>query len=764
MPDFAKELNPEQLDVVLHGDGPCLVLAGAGSGKTRVITYRVAYLLERGVNPENILLVTFTNKAAGEMVRRVGALTRETTPYSPPSQGGDSQSDSVPVKRLPWAGTFHHIAYKILRLHGSVLGYGDKFTILDSDDSESLIKICAKQYKNPPSPAGYGGQSPKFPSAKVLQNIISFARNAGMAIDEVLDLKYPQWLFLVEQIKNIADDYAKKKKEGNVMDFDDLLVNFLLLLNHPDTLSLYAGKFKYVLVDEYQDTNKIQASIIDKLASVHRNILVVGDDAQSIYSFRAADIANILQFSAQGGPASGGEKKYPDAKIFYLTTNYRSSQEILDLANNVISNNTKQYKKVLKTLEASGVKPELQPRMDQASEAEFVVKKIQSLLDDGVPYKEIAVLFRAAYHSQMLEMQLVRAGIAYDYRGGLRFFERAHVKDILSYLRIMNNLADTTAWYRILMHEDGIGPAAAQKIIEAVRQLSFRAEPEAKSRNPLALEGEGIPPLAASLGRNDKTDDYAGIASIGFGVLGERAKEGWSNFVKIWNELLQNKNKEPSDMIRIILGSAYGDYLETEYVDAEERMRDLEQLAVFAEKYGDLTEFLAEATLQESFNLRGATPPLAPPQRGGDNVSPSGRGRERGGEDKIVLSTIHQAKGLEWHSVFLLNLSSGGFPNDRALRERDGIEEERRLFYVAITRAKRNLVLTYPMASGGAGDFLSGPSMFLSEISEGLLDDHSLLNYNTTILDDDDADVHYVNEDAPPKITPGSFLRDLEDL
>ncbi|MFH2018408.1 MAG: ATP-dependent helicase [bacterium] len=750
MIDYLKDLNPEQLDVVFNGNGPCLVLAGAGSGKTRVITYRVAYLLEQGVNPENILLVTFTNKAAGEMVNRVASLSNLTNAEvggkpavqdegqisreaaSSSRYGGTPRNDKLKV-RLPWAGTFHHIANKILRLHASVLGYAPNFSILDSDDSESLLKLSVKEYKI--------DGSGKFPSARILQNLISFARNAEMAIDEVLDLKYPNFMQYAEQIRAIADDYSRKKKEANAMDFDDLLVNFALLLNHPETREMYSRKFQYVLVDEYQDTNKIQAGIVNRLSETNRNILVVGDDAQSIYSFRAADIQNILNF----------ENKYPDAKIYRLETNYRSSQEILDLANNVIANNNKQYKKVLKTLESTGVRPELHPRMDQNSEAEFVVKNIRELLDEGTPHKEIAVLFRAAYHSQMLEMQLVRAGIAYDYRGGLRFFERAHVKDVLCYLRILNNFSDTSAWLRVLMHEEGIGPAGAQKVIEGIRQLSSREEPQVESKDPLQTDVQGIPPLAM-LGRND---NFETMKEIGFNLLGERARAGWSNFIQIWDEMTKNKKMEPADLIRVIAGSNYQNYLESEFTDAEERIKDLEQLAVFAEKYGDLSEFLTEATLQESFSLRGQT---SPSYKGGDR---EGVGTS---SKKIILSTIHQAKGLEWHAVFLLNLSSGGFPNDRALREPDGLEEERRLFYVAITRAKRKLMMTYPMASGGAGDFLSGPSLFLSEISEGLLDDRSLLNYNSTVLDDDLEDVHYVPEDGPVVIKPGSFLRDVGDL
>src|SRR3989344_2543275 len=515
MIDFQKELNAEQLDVVWHGEGPCLVLAGAGSGKTRVITYRVAYLLEQGISPENILLVTFTNKAADEMIRRLQTLTGMK-------------------EKLPWAGTFHHIAYRILRIYAPVLGYKNNFSVLDSDDSEALIKLCAKNFKTE-------GEGKKFPSAKVLQSVISYARNSEESIGGVLELKYPQWLTFSEQIKNIAGDYYRKKKEANAMDFDDLLVNFLLLLNNEQVLRKYAEKFKYILVDEYQDTNKIQASIIKKLAAVHKNLLVVGDDAQSIYSFRAADVRNILQFA----------KDYPNAKIFKLETNYRSSREILQVANEVIANNVKHYKKELKTLFTSGLKPALHPQMDQAGEAEFVVNKISELTEGGTPENEIAVLFLAASHSQLLEMELVKAGIAYDYRGGLRFFERAHVKDILAYLRILNNFADTAAWMRVLMHEEGIGPGAAGKIVEALKTVTNIEE----------------------------------VKIIGQQVLGEKAKNGWYNFVRIWEAMLsatchserseeslsQSPNgqgsfataqddRSPAGLIDAVVGSSYKDY------------------------------------------------------------------------------------------------------------------------------------------------------------------------------------------------------------
>ncbi len=688
MIDFAKELNQEQLEVVEKGDGPCLVLAGAGSGKTRVITYRVAYLLEQGVNPQNILLVTFTNKAAEEMKKRVHSLMND-------------------FKSLPWSGTFHHIAYRILILYAPLLGYKPKFSILDSDDSESLLKLCIKEVKS--------SDDKKFPSAGVINSLISYSRNAQLPLDDVIEMKNPVWVNFASEIKTIADRYVVKKKEANGMDFDDLLVNFLLLLNNDQIRAKYAEQFKYILVDEYQDTNKIQASIIQKLSSIHFNILVVGDDAQSIYSFRAADIQNILHF----------DNHYPATKIFKLVTNYRSTKEILDVANNVIANNKEQFKKELRPFNKTGAEPILQPLVDSSAEAQFVVKKIQEHLDNDVAPNEIAVLFRASHHSQILEMELVKAGIPYDYRGGVRFFERAHVKDVLSYLRILNNLADTAAWLRVLMHEDGIGPAGAQKIIELIRQ----------------------------------TENPEEIKNLGSQISGSKVQAGWKSFVSIWEKILAAPKTSPYILIQAILDSSYQDYLAAEYVDSADRIDDLKQLAIFAEKYSDLDSFLAEASLQESFNVRGS-----------QNINQTTATQT----PKIVLSTIHQAKGLEWTIVFVIHLTNGSFPNERALKENNGLEEERRLFYVAITRAKEHLCLTYPMTGGHYGDFLVTPSLFLDEIKRDLLDDRSLLSVSRgqgllTRNDLNDGDITYVSEDEPAyskliKIKPGSFLQEIEDL
>lgn len=702
MVNFENDLNSAQLSVVRSGDGPCLVLAGAGSGKTRTITYRVAYLLEQGVKPENILLVTFTNKAAREMIERVTRLRQ--------GYGGQGEAG------LPWSGTFHHIGYRLLKKYATFLGYKNNFSVLDSDDSLELIKLCLKQ-------EGIDRKEKRFPSPAVLQSIISYVRNSETTIEDVLDLKYEHFLPISETLVKIAERYQQKKLLANVMDFDDLLVNwYQLLIKSPlppfskggniggDTplnkggqegvLAKLAEQFRYILVDEYQDTNKIQASIIDLLASKHKNLLVVGDDAQSIYSFRAADIDNILSF----------EKKYPNTKIFKLETNYRSTPEILDLANNIISNNLNQYEKNLSSIQQSFARPELHAFADQAEEAEFIAGRIEELFSEGVEPNEIAVLFRAAYHSQALEMELVKRGIDYDYRGGTRFFERAHVKDVLAYLRIINNLEDEVAWRRVLNLQVGIGPTWAERIISMVQTLHATSVQEIGAQLPA------------------------------------KAQIGWNDFLQVWNKLNLIENKNPGDLIAEILDSKYVEYLENEYPDYRERLQDIQQLAVFAEKAQDLNTFLAEATLQESFRRIDQNPPNPPLEKGGrGELSPPYQRGNKGdvdGSKKIILSTIHQAKGLEWEAVFVIGLSSGQFPSDRSLRERNGLEEERRLFYVATTRAKKHLHLTYSL-TGGWGDMLSGPSLFIEEIDVGLLDKSEVGGGNVF----GDNEIEYVDEE-----------------
>lgn len=673
MIDFKNELNEEQLEVVEKGDGTCLVLAGAGSGKTRTITYRVAYLLEKGIDPSSILLVTFTNKASREMTSRVQALV------------GTS-------KALPWSGTFHHIAYRMLRKYAPLLGYQNNFTILDSEDSRALLKLCLKA-------EGLSKTEKRFPSIRAIQGVLSYARNAEKSIDDILNQKHQHWLPYADIFGRIAEEYRKRKLEANAMDFDDLLVNlYILLLKGEKVREKFANQFQYVLVDEYQDTNKIQASIVNLFASVHKNLLVVGDDAQSIYSFRAADITNILAF----------EKKYPGSQIFRLQTNYRSTPEILNVANDVISFNVDQYEKELKTHRESFAKPELHSFVDNPEEAEFVATRILELEDEGVELKNIAVLFRAAHHSQALEVELTKRNIPYDFRGGLRFFERSHIKDTLAFLRISANSSDAVAWSRVLNMQVGIGPGTAGKIMDRIKQ-------------GVELEdlGETLP---------------------------ARAKVGWNDFYQIFDRL-QNVEQTPAKLIDALLESKYLLYLQQEHENFKERVQDIEQLAVFAEQQPDLSRFLAEASMQESYATAAA--------------------KNTSGKDKLVLSTIHQSKGLEWDAVFIVHLSAGQFPNDRALKEKNGIEEERRLFYVAITRARKYLYLSYPLTARYSS-VLIGPSMFIDDIGSGLLSKHTNTISGGAVFSnpsDDVDDITYVSEDTPfSDEQPRSFLKSFDDL
>jgi len=665
MINFTKELNTEQCEVVFKGDGPCLVLAGAGSGKTRTITYRVAYLLEKGINPNNVLLLTFTNKAANVMNSRVEELTNSN-------------------QKMPWAGTFHGVAYKILKINAEKVGYEKNFTVLDSEDSKTILKNVIKQYK--PADVRH------FPSVNVISNIFSYSKNSGESLEDTLEIKGEYYLEFIDEFRKISFAYDKDKRKSNSMDFDDLLINLNTLLDNEEIQKKYSTQFKYILVDEYQDTNHLQFQIVKKLSQVHKNILVVGDDAQSIYSFRAAQIENILNF----------EDEYKNTKIFKLETNYRSTKEILDVANDVISQNTRQYKKKLKTT-FLGAPPKVKSLTNQTEEAIYIVNEILDFVDQNYKYKNIAVLFRAAHHSQQLEIELNKRGIDYDYRGGVRFFERAHIKDVLAYLKVLNNSKDAAAWFRVLLLQAGLGPMGAKKIIEVVQKVKKVEEIEMIVNN----------------------------------ILKGKAKSAWDNFLKIWKEMVVNKEKSPKELIELIKNSDYKEFLQNEYTNFKERVHDIEQLGVFAGRYNSLSDFLAEAILQEGYNSKQI-------QENKDK------------KNKVVLSTIHQAKGLEWDIVFVVNLTQGNFPNERASQTSPGLEEERRLFYVAVTRARKFLFLTYSLQTRNWGESVDGPSLFLSEISADKLSDESYTNLSTSFNDE----VEYLSEDRPST----SFLSDIDNL
>ncbi|MBI4133256.1 ATP-dependent helicase [Candidatus Uhrbacteria bacterium] len=633
--DYEKELNDEQREVVTGGDGPCLVLAGAGSGKTRTIVYRVAYLLERGVDPKNILLLTFTNKAAREMLGRVALLLG-----APPSG--------------LWGGTFHAVCHRLLRSLATRAGYRENFSILDEEDARDLVKSTLKDLD-------IDVKARRFPSSAVIQSILSYSRNARVPLEDALEAKHPRFLPLLDDFIKIASLYAEKKHSTNAMDFDDLLQVVLdLVKSNPDVRSRLADQFHYILVDEYQDTNPVQAELVTMLAARHGNLLVVGDDAQSIYSFRAADVRNILNFP----------KQFADTKIFRLETNYRSTPEILDLANDIITKNEAQFQKTLRPVKQPYVKPHLTPAASSAQEATFIAEMILQQRDEGVKLEDIAVLFRATHHSQSLEFELAKRDIPYEYRGGMRFFERSHIKDALAFLRVRANPADAIAWMRILGLQVGIGTAIAGRLANA-------------------LAGAGS--LKDALGVS--VDE----------LVTHKAKIGWDELSGVLGGLVALDR--PAELVRAIGESrSYQDYLEAEYPNWQERLEDVSQLAVFAGEYNDLTEFLGEVSLFDDY----------------------GSARRQGAptdNERMILSTIHQAKGLEWDTVFVMNLTAEDFPNRRALLEDGGLEEERRLFYVATTRAARQLFLTYPVTSGADVLAIKQPSPFLDELDPKLLEE-----------------------------------------
>ena len=632
--DYHKELNQEQLDVILHGDGACLVLAGAGSGKTRTLTHRVAYLLEQGVDPSSILLLTFTNKSAKEMMGRVASLS-----------GYDAQGI--------WGGTFHSIANRLLRSFADQLGYSSHFSILDSDDSSDLIKAVMKDLKIDP-------KIRRFPSTSVVQNVISYARNTQQPLDTVLEMKHPHFLACLPEIVSIAGQYQERKKAANVLDFDDLLSLMVIVLEHPSWGQTVSSCFQYVLVDEYQDTNAIQARIVKGFAQANKNLLVVGDDAQSIYAFRGADVHNILSFPAQ----------WPDARTFTLVTNYRSTPEIIEVANASLQHNVEQFKKELVAVRENGERPKLVPCSTASQEARYVTDQILLLRSEGVALANIAVLFRSSAHSQSLEFELMKRDIPYEYRGGQKFFERAHIKDVVAFLRAYQNPKDEIAWMRVLSLQPGIGATTATSLTkQLVHMASFN----------LIFSPEIMM------------------------VVSARAAGGWQQFIKIAVQMMEGETT-PSVMIRAIASSPYQDHLEQEYPNWRERMEDLEQLSVFAENYSAVAGFLADIALY-------------------DDVLGGRKGKQASmDEERMILSTVHQAKGLEWDTVFVIHLAETCFPSRRALEERGGMEEERRLFYVAVTRARKRLFLTYPVTAGFDMLMLQQPSTFIEEISPRLFD------------------------------------------
>ncbi|PYL39224.1 MAG: DNA helicase UvrD [Verrucomicrobia bacterium] len=660
--DYSAELNEQQLAAVTASPGPLLVIAGAGSGKTRTLTYRVAYLLENGIDPRNILLLTFTNKAAREMLGRV--------------------ANVLPIDASGlWGGTFHSVGNRILRRHGTALGYSSGFTIMDREDQKDLIDAVVTS-------AGIDPKEIRFPKGDVLAEIFSFVVNTEKPMEELLAERFPYFLPLLDKIQNVRERYEQKKKATNSMDFDDLLQKSLSMFQqHERIAEIYRRQFQFILVDEYQDTNKIQADLVDLLARDHHNVMVVGDDAQSIYSWRGANFQNILEFP----------KRYPDAQVFKIEMNYRSVPEILEVANAAIAANVRQFRKHLSaTRESKALKPALVALNDSAEQAQFVAQRILELRDENVDLSDIAVLYRAHYHAIELQLELSRRGIPYQITSGVRFFEQAHIKDVTAFVRVVVNPRDEVAFKRMVKLLPGIGNRTAENLWRSWENSLTAVA---------ARDDRGAEATSAPTGVSDP--GYSFGERLGALTVPAKARKSWEQLVHTLDEIAPaGQPNMPSEMITSVVEAIYDDYAKANFTNYELRREDLNQLAIFARQFKDVHEFLSQLALISNVDAEAAPAQISD-------------------KEAVNLSSVHQAKGLEFHTVFVIWLTDGMFPSNRSLDTRDALEEERRLFYVAITRARDELYLAYPQMrlSGGYGDVFQRPSRFLQEIPNELVED-----------------------------------------
>ena len=646
--DYLAELNEQQYAAVSSSPGPALVIAGAGSGKTRTLTYRVAYLLDQGVDPKSLLLLTFTNKAAREMMERVRELI------------------SLDLSEL-WSGTFHAIGNRILRRHADEVGLTRSFSIMDRDDQKSLMNTVVAE-------CNIDTKSRRFPKADVLISIFSLVENTGVELVDLLEARYPYFEEWVDEIANVGKAYTAKKLETNSVDFDDLLILPLKLLKENEELcSLYQKRFQYLLVDEYQDTNAVQSELIHLLARPQNSVMVVGDDAQSIYSWRGADMDNILSFP----------EHYPNATVYKIETNYRSVPEVIDLSNAAISANKKQFKKALRAARVGGsMTPALVPVEDPRAQADFVAQRVLELRDEGIELDEMAILYRAHHQSLEIQMELTSRGIPFEITSGLRFFEQAHIKDVAAFLRFATNRRDEVSFKRFCLLLPGIGAATATKLWRAWLKVGISKKEEPPKRFSDCMLKFPVP---------------------------AKAKKDWEQLCYTLDELVVGDGyARPSEMLTSVLEGVYDDYMKASFENYDNRRQDIEQLILYSETFDDVLELLGQLSLMSSVD-----------------GEPTGS-RAEPDDEKVVLSSIHQAKGLEWKVVFLIWLADGMFPNGRILEadDQDMFEEERRLFYVALTRSKDELYLTYPQINpkSYSGDIITRPSRFLEDCPEEMLE------------------------------------------
>jgi DNA helicase-2/ATP-dependent DNA helicase PcrA len=658
--DFAAELNPQQLAAVTAPPGQSLVIAGAGSGKTRTLTYRVAYLLKNAVAAENILLLTFTNKAAREMLERVEALLPQQTMGL-------------------WSGTFHSICNKILRRHAELIGLTRSFTILDSDDMKALLTKAIKESGVAKTVEEATGE--KFPKASVILGLVSLAANTLTPLRKIIERDFSKDAEFVAGISKVAEIYRDKKAKANSVDFDDLLVRTLTLFReNPAVLAQYQYQFQFILVDEYQDTNGLQGALITALAGQHGNVMVVGDDAQSIYAWRGADFRNIIEFP----------DRHDAAQVFRIETNYRSVPEILDLANEAIKLNDRQFPKTLVAARPRAkMKPVVAALYTPQEQAAFVCQRIQELHEEEhIAYSDMAVLYRAHFQSMDVQLHLTADKVPFQITSGLKFFELAHIKDFSAFLKFAINPRDEAAFDRLVQMLPGVGAGSAAKMWAAW----LNSEPARSGSHPQSFssifEKIKVPP---------------------------RAEKDWQQLGWTMDEFVKPDGTlhEPLAVMTSAMEGIYLAYMKATFDNFENRRQDLEQFMRFGSTFASIDEMLNELSL-----LSG------PEAAEGAAATTSKDGKP---PDAVTLSSVHQAKGLEWKVVFIIWLTDAMFPNLRAAESNggEGMEEERRLFYVAVTRAMDQLYMTWPRLwpKAYSGDAWQMPSRFLENLPPGSVDE-----------------------------------------
>ncbi|MEJ2194813.1 MAG: ATP-dependent helicase [Ignavibacteriaceae bacterium] len=627
--NYQQDLNPSQYEAVAAVDGAYLIIAGAGTGKTRTLVYRVARLIESGYDPNSILLLTFTRKAANEMMRRASGLL-------------DDRCSKIR------GGTFHSFANVTLRKYSKAIGLLPSFTILDQGDSAVIINLIRSQ-------EGFISEKKRFPKKDTLNKIFSFSINTNKRIEEIVEEDYPHFLPLIDKILGVNKVYKQYKQKNNLLDYDDLLIYLRdFLISGSAASKSLLSTIKFVMVDEYQDTNHLQAQIVKGLVQFNGNVMVVGDDAQSIYSFRGANFRNIMDFP----------KLFKDVHIIKIEENYRSVQTVLDFANSIYDRAIEKYTKVLYTRKNGGALPNIVATVNDNMQSKFIVEKLLELREEGLQLNDIAILFRSSFFSFDLEIELAKASIPFQKFGGMKFVETAHIKDILAFLRIASNPNDIISWYRVLLLHEGVGPKTAQRILDelATARISISSNPGKNDRN--IVQNKNLVDL----------------------------------FILLYK--IHTIKMPPTEKVQMVY-DYYQPIFKEKYDDFNKRNKDLEIFLNISENYRSLDSLLAdmaiEPVIDSMIDIEGT-----------DN------------EDEILtLSTIHSAKGLEWHSVFIIHAIDGYFPSARSAEKIESLEEERRLMYVAATRAKQNLFITYPMNmyDREAGTTFSKPSRFISEIS-----------------------------------------------